>query len=257
MLVKKVLNSQPKRKKSNESCFNLDTLNEYGYVLPHVKADYSGYEYKTINKVFNRNLEWEDKLIILDVTGSMTPYIAQYLLWLKLNFNPKEVQNFVFFNDGNGYKQIDKPIGNTGGLYFTDNKLGYNHVVKTISKAISNGNCNYDIQENDLEAVIGGIKKFPESKSIVLIADNNAAPRDFELIKELEKPVKVILCGTNGSNIQEAYLNLAYETKGSVHTIEKDLVDIFENKEGSTFDLFGNQYQIKGGKIVLLKAKNA
>ena len=183
----------------------------------------------------------------------MTPYIAQYLLWLKLNFNGNKKQNYVFFNDGNGFKKRDKPIGSTGGMYYTENKLGYGHVVKIISKAIQNGNCNYEIQENDIEAVLGGINKFPNSKSIILIADNNAPPRDFELIKELNIPVKVILCGTKNSVIQEKYIDLAYGTKGSLHTIEEDLEDVFEQKEGNIFEFFGTKYQIKKGKVILAK----
>ena len=250
-LINTVLNT-PKNNK-NKSCFNLDTLTKYGYVLPHVKADYSGYGYKTINRVFDRNTDWKNKLVVVDVTGSMTPYLAQYLLWLKLNFNKPEKQNFVFFNDGNGFKKIDKPIGKTGGLYFTENNFGYSHLMKTITKAIVNGNCNHDLPENDIEAIIGGLQKFPDSKSIILIADNNASPRDIKLIKKLDVPIKVILCGTNNRLINEDYLDLAYKTKGSIHTIEEDLTELLDLKEGSSFEFFGATYHIKEGRVILVK----
>ena len=221
-LLNDIVQSGSKKNKCNTSCFNLDTLESYSYILPHVKADYSGYQYKTISKVFNRNLNWKNNLVVLDVTGSMTPYIGQYLIWLRLHFNAKENQSFVFFNDGNGFKHKDKIIGQTGGLYFTRNRLGYDHVVATITTAIRNGNCNHDIIENDIEAIQGGIKQYPKSKNIILIADNNAPPRDFELIKTLNIPVKVILCGTYKNGITKEYLNLALETGGSIHTIEED-----------------------------------
>ena len=253
-LIKTIINTPQTNK--NQSCFNLDTLSDYGYILPHIQADYSGYEYKTINKVFDRNTDWKNKLVVVDVTGSMTPYLAQYLLWLRLNFNKEEKQNFVFFNDGNGFKKTIKPIGKTGGLYFTENNLGYNHLIKTITKAIVNGNCNYEIQENDIEAIIGGLQKFPDSKSIILIADNNASPRDIKLMKKLDVPIKVILCGTNNHIINQAYLDLAYKTKGSIHTIEDDLIDLVDLKEGSLFKFFGNSYQIKDGEIILVKSEN-
>ncbi|WP_338409175.1 hypothetical protein [uncultured Flavobacterium sp.] len=253
-LIKTIINTPQTNK--NQSCFNLDTLSDYGYILPHIQADYSGYEYKTINKVFDRNTDWKNKLVVVDVTGSMTPYLAQYLLWLRLNFNKEEKQNFVFFNDGNGFKNTIKPIGKTGGLYFTENNLGYNHLIKTITKAIVNGNCNYEIQENDIEAIIGGLQKFPDSKSIILIADNNASPRDIKLMKKLDVPIKVILCGTNNHIINQAYLDLAYKTKGSIHTIEDDLTDLIDLKEGSSFKFFGKSYQIKDGEIILVKSEN-
>jgi len=255
-LFEKIISSESSKKKKNESCFNLDTLSDYGYVLPHIKSDYSRYEYKTVSSVFSRNKEWKDKLIIVDVTGSMTPYIAQYLLWLKLTFNEKEKQNYVFFNDGNGFKRRVKRIGSTGGMYYTGNNLGYQHIINTISKAIINGNCNYEVLENDIEAVLGGINKYPDSKNIVLIADNNAPPRDIALIKKLKVPVKVILCGTNNQPINKDYLDLAYQTKGSIHTIEDDFKNIFEQKEGSVFEFFGTRYKIIQGKVTLAKDKS-
>ena len=53
----------------------------------------------TILKVFNRNEEWKNMLVVCDVTGSMAPYTAQLLLWMKANQTLRSMKNIVFFND--------------------------------------------------------------------------------------------------------------------------------------------------------------
>ena len=90
---------------------------------------------------------------------------------------------------------------------------------------MNNSTGNTELVENDLEAIEKGCEKFSQSKNIVLIADNNAPPRDTTLLDNIKKPVHVILCGVrNNHTIRTAYLNLAYKTKGSIHTMEEDLL---------------------------------
>ena len=58
---------------------------------------------------------------------------------------------------------------------------------------------------------------------LILIADNSACVRDYRLCDSIHVPVKVILCGTpNGIN--PMFINLAARTKGSLHTIEEDIL---------------------------------
>src|SRR5690606_24582422 len=40
-----------------------------------------------IPKVFDRNKQWKNCLIVTDVTGSMFPYLAQFQMWHKLNLS--------------------------------------------------------------------------------------------------------------------------------------------------------------------------
>jgi hypothetical protein len=54
----------------------------------------------TVFAVLNRNPGWTNILFVCDVTGSMSPYSAQLLIWSKLNFNRRSASYFTFFNDG-------------------------------------------------------------------------------------------------------------------------------------------------------------
>ncbi len=201
----------------------------------------------TVLKVFDRNQDWDNMLIVTDFTGSMSPYVAQVLLWYHLNFNKKRNQAFVFFNDGNNKPVEEKIIGETGGMYHTDvNNI--DSVVNTAVYTISSGGGG-DKEENDVEAIIFGIKKYPTKKNIILIADNTADMRDYSLIEKVNRPVKIILCGA-GKKVNTQYLDLARKTKGSIHTIEEDITDLMKLKEGQTIKIEGTVFKIENGKFV-------
>jgi hypothetical protein len=206
-----------------------------------------------IFKVLERNKDWKNMLVVMDVTGSMSPYTAQLILWLKLNTGDKRFKHFTFFNDGDEKSSERKEIGKTGGIYHIVAEL-YEEVAKKVKEAMSKGSGG-DIQENDIEALLAGIKECPECKDIVLVADNYSPCRDLSLLKELKKPVKVILCGAQRF-INVEYLQIARVTGGSVHTIESDILDLMKMKEGQTIDIDGRTYRIEKDKFVLLPLKD-
>ena len=86
-------------------------------------------------QVLDRKKEWKNKIVVTDVTGSMSPYTTQLLLWYKLHETEKDVNQFVFFNDGNMTPDDKKVIGATGGIYSCEGKAGYNYMAKQVSKA--------------------------------------------------------------------------------------------------------------------------
>ncbi len=194
----------------------------------------------TILKTMARNPHWEEMLVIVDVTGSMTPYTAQLILWLKLNT----------FNDGDR-KSGRKEVGKTGGIYSISSN-NYQKVAEKAIEAMKNGSGG-DMEENDIEAVLKGIKECPECKNIVLIADNFAPVRDVELLKQVKKPIKIILCGA-AMGINTQYLDIARATGGSVHTMESDLDALIKKNEGDLIELDGIQYRIVKGKFVQVKS---
>ena len=207
----------------------------------------------TVLKILDRNSEWSNMLIVCDFTGSMSPYVSQVLLWHYLKIKEEKVKSFVFFNDGNRTPDYDKEIGKTGGIYYTDNK-DIDTVINTAIMTISSGTGG-DAPENDVESILFGIEKYPDTENIILIADNKSDIRDTALISLINKPVKVILCGTeNGVNVQ--YLNLARSTGGSVHTIEEDLVNLIDINEGEEIRIDDTIYKIQKGKFVFYKKVN-
>ena len=186
-----------------------------------------------VGTVFDRNPQWKNILIIADWTGSMYQYGAQALLWHSLNYKQSGIKNFTLFNDGDLKSSKQKAIGETGGIYYgkADN---IENLIKLYQLVMLNGNGG-DGPENDLEAVIKGIEKYPDHNEVILIADNQSCVRDMELLQYIEEPIRVIICGYNNkSSINPQYIKIAEQTGGSLHTIELDIENIKSklNKKG-------------------------
>ena len=180
----------------------------------------------TVLKILDRNENWQNMCIVGDFTSSMSPYTGQLLCWyaLKMKSEKSKVKNFVFFNDGDDKPLSLKKLGETGGIY-SCTAGNVDSVIRCAMNTIRQGTANFDLPENDVEALIYAQKKFPDAKELYLVADNWSNMRDYSLISQVKKPVHVILCGaTNEANLQ--YIELAYQTKGSVHTMEEDLEEI-------------------------------
>ena len=204
----------------------------------------------TVHKIFTRNKDWKNMLVVTDLTGSMAPFTAQLLLWLKLNERKRIVNYFVFFNDGDMSFEEDKKIGKTGGIYSGGGHT-FEEVAQLAQQTATNGSGG-DYQENDLEAVIHGINSCQECEDVIIIADNRASPRDMVLLPKITKPVRVILCGT-ADGINPDYLNVALKTGGSVHTIEEDLQNLVKLNEGQAIRIGKEVFVIKNGKFEYLK----
>lgn len=204
------------------------------------------------NLIFNvlkRNKEWKNKLIVADLTGSMYPYAQQISTWLKLHFlKDTTSQHFIFFNDGDKKRDEDKKIGSTGGVYHCKAKT-VEELIATMEFTIKKGQGG-DAPENPIEAIIFGLNKSGKVDDVILIADNWAKARDIKLLSRIKVPVRVVLCGVyEGMEINEDYLNIAYKTKGSVHTIEQDITDLMKQSTGKKFNINGVDYIIKNGSV--------
>jgi len=201
-----------------------------------------------LSAVMNRNKSWKNIIVAADVTGSMCPYIAQMLVWIALAHNSENVKQYFFFNDGNLQPDASKKTGKTGGIYSVGAKE-IDNVIKKITEAMLNGNGG-DAPENDIEALLAAIDKSDDGDEIILIADNNANMRDFELIHKIKKPVRVIVCGSF-LGINTEYLELAKNSGGSIHTLEEDLFNLKELNEGETIKIGLQKFVISRGKFVL------
>lgn len=204
----------------------------------------------TIYSVMERNKGWEKMLVVTDLTGSMSPYTAQLLVWFKLNEKVNQVEHFVFFNDGDNADDLQKEIGNTGGIY--DGKASNFEEIAALATRTTTNGYGGDDPENNVEALIHGLKACPDCQDIVMIADNEASPRDVELITQVNKPVKIILCGAERS-INPVYLDLAYQTGGSLHTIEEDIDNLVRINEGEELTIGQEVFTIRKGKFELLR----
>jgi len=206
-----------------------------------------------ILKVLDRNKQWKNCLVVTDVTGSMYPYLAQFKLWHQQNIKYSTNRQFVFFNDGNRTPDKSKVVGKVGGVYFIKT-AHFDSLMNIMQLAMLRGNGG-DIPENNIEAVLTGIKRGQQIKEVIMIADNIATPRDLDLLSQVRVPIRLILCGTHSGPFNVNYLNMIKKNKGSIHTIEEDLNGISSIKEGETLLLEGYKYVYKKGSFKLIESK--
>ncbi len=204
----------------------------------------------TVLNTLNRNDNWKKMLVVTDLTGSMSPYTAQLLLWFKLAQNTGRVEHLVFFNDGDGRADSLKLLGKTGGIY--DLKPNSFEDIAILANKVVEKGTGGDEPENNVEALLYGIKACPACTETVMISDNWASPRDLTLLKQVNKPVRVILCGTE-EGVNPDYLNLARDTGGSVHTIREDIENLLTLNEGQELKIGNEVFVVRRGKIELLR----
>lgn len=218
--------------------------------LKNELQEYANGKYKFRDEVFlkvmKRNVKWKDKLIVCDITGSMYPYIGQVLLWYKLNYIGEKTTRLCFFNDGDSLADHLKLIGKTGGIYYCE-KCSKDSLMNVMARAMAAG-CGGDAPENNIEALLSATQKMKGFKELILVADNNCSVKDIELLDRLKIPVHVIVCGSE-ERLGADYLQIAYQTKGSIHTIEEDIENIASMKEGSVIKIGDRKYKLRKGSF--------
>jgi hypothetical protein len=203
---------------------------------------------EAVKATFYRMREhWQHKVIVTDLTGSMSPYMDQVVLWHALQLVQGEENRYVFFNDGDAKPTQEKLIGQTGGLYFTE-LADMEKLLNKMSETAKAGGGG-DGPENDLEALLHGKEKMKGLDELVLIADNYSDVRDMALLIGLKVPVHIVLCGTE-SGVNEDYLEIAYKTGGSIHTIEQDIDDLAKLADGATISIGRYKYRVSRGKFI-------
>ncbi len=210
-------------------------------------------EYKikdsTLFFVFKRNKEWKKMMLVVDMTGSMFPYIGQMLVWYRQNYEDGRVKYYVLFNDGDNLTDDKKVLGRTGGVHPFEAK-DYRKLKKDIEDVRKLGEGGDD-PENDIEALTAAMVAFRDYSDIILIADESNV-RDMALLKRIKKPIHVIMCGTK-KGINEQYLRIAFQTKGSFHTISND-IDMKKLKDGEEFQVDNDIFRLSGGNFIWVDA---
>jgi hypothetical protein len=207
-----------------------------------------------LNKIIDRNNgKWKNMLVITDCSGSMMPYGTEVVLWHLLKHDKKNISQFVFFNDGDPNQ--NKTIGNAGGVYVYETKRS-DKVIKAVKLFTEKGfPYNNDNPENDAEAIIKGSQMVKQFDDIVLIADNQSGVRDISLANKIKKPVRIVLCGVNNGIIHPDYIKLAYETNGSIHTIEEDIDQFMKTKYGQIIAIDNVKFKVEEDQLVQVTKK--
>jgi hypothetical protein len=211
---------------------------------------YNALKDKSLLQMFRRFDTDKNTLIVTDMTGSMSPYYSQLMIWHALRTESKRKENYVFFNDGDTKNDAEKIMGSTGGLYSvkTDQLFEVYNTMSACMKKGSGGDC----PENNFEAVLHGLEKYDSIQKIILICDNWAVPRDRALLKNITIPIDFVMCGTS-LGINPAYLNMAHQNKGKIHTIEKSITNLDKLEDGEKFSIGTRAYVLRKGGIVEMK----
>ena len=187
-----------------------------------------------VGQMLDRQKISENTLVVMDWTGSMYGFGGEVMKWHLLNFAKSGIQSFVLFNDGDSKSTYSKEIGKTGGIYMREAK-SIDELLDLFELVMARGQGG-DRQENDVEAILEGLKAYPNTKEVILIADNRSCVRDIELTNQIGVPVKVILCGYSDLiGASPHYLEIAARTKGSIHTAKQDInklnIELIAEKE--------------------------
>jgi hypothetical protein len=214
--------------------------------------DPNNFEDPVIMTVLERNRNWKNKLIVCDVTGSMSGYLTQVLAWAEKHKTDDPNRQFVLFND----RQAAKELGKTNNWLYLNSKNIDTLVRKALPWHHNGGGGAYE--ENNIEALVMAQKIAKEPfTEVVLIADNTSPVVDMAFLPELVKlgkPIHIILCGTRYRKSAEPdYLAIAHATKGSVHTIESDIGNLGYMQDNADVIIFGQKYRIIKGEFYEVK----
>jgi hypothetical protein len=203
--------------------------------------------------LYRFSTKWTEKVIVTDVTGSMYPYLEELALWNVLEFMKDEKNAYVFFNDGDNKPDYSKIMGKTGGIYGTQSN-NTDTIIKYMHLAMKKG-VGGDAPENNIEALLVS-QKYAQSAAAeyIMVADNLSPIKDLMLLSYLKKPIHIILCGVDASTgIHPDYLWLAYKTRGSVHTVDEDTMNLGSMVEGKTVTIAGRNYQLLNNQFFEVK----
>ncbi|MFT5647068.1 MAG: hypothetical protein ACI976_001757 [Aureispira sp.] len=208
---------------------------------------------------------WKGKIVVTDITQSMNPYLEEVLIWHQLNLKQGEHTKYLFFNDGDRKMASAKKIGSTGGIYDCEGAWEeLQLVINTMHLAIEQGSGGGEPPENDLEAVLKGIEKKKDVEEVILIADSYSRVRDMALLSKIDIPIRIILCGAEEKNnfyqalkpdINEEYLTIAHRTRGSIHTLRQDILNLSEKKEGEIVEIGAHRYILRNKQFIKLDDK--
>ena len=195
--------------------------------------------------------QWSNKMaVVTDATGSMSPYTTQVMLWLKNRPEVLQGGRFVFFNDGDDKPDLLKRTGSTGGIHFAS-ATSYDSVYMALNRTMRAGTGG-DIPENNIEAVLATIKRWPDTDTVLLIADNGADVKDISLLKNVKKPVSVMLCGVT-EKVNKDYIEITKATGGRLFVLSTELAEMRKWQAGSEVKIQGKKFEYKNGELIKKK----
>lgn len=203
-----------------------------------------------IKAMLYRNKEqWAAKRIIANIDCSMYQYLDELMVW---NYSDEQEQNNNTYWLFNGFQNDSKPSGSGNdrrGIFHVPNN-DIEGFCKTVDKIV-NFSCGGSRLENVVEALILGAKDKSPAEELLFIADNYSDVSDLNKLKDLHVPVRVLLTASE-YGINEHYLEIAYRTGGSIHTINEDIPSqhLQTLKDGQQLPIGKYVYQFFKGRFM-------
>lgn len=197
-------------------------------------------EDKVLEVVMDRN-EWNNKLLISDVSSEMLGYAMKLADWYNVNRKGGQTTQFVLYYNG------QMKSGSKSGAAFHLASPEYDTLIGLINYV--HGNSALSNAKYSLEDLIVGNGLEKTYDDVILFVDKDAHLADFETFKQIKVPMHVVLC-VDPRRPNPQHLTLAWKTKGSIHTLSGDYPNIGKLVEGDTFQLEGYKYKIMGGEFV-------
>jgi hypothetical protein len=195
----------------------------------------------------HENPQWANGPVVIDVTGSMSSYIAQILLWWRFQIPAAESHHFTVFNDGNRTPDHQKVAGKVKGVYQVEAK-SFEALRNMVSTAMSNGDGG-DSQENNIEALLASQKSNPSASCFLMIADNAAPVRDMAFLSGVKKKVFVVACG-NQDFLNPQLVEIAWKTAGGVYFRGQTLIDFSAFANDKEVQFGPERFRIVRGKVI-------
>ncbi|AFC26917.1 hypothetical protein [Saprospira grandis] len=215
--------------------------------LEQLDSDTVVYKYLT-----EKAEDWSGHLIVQDVTGSMYPYITQTLIFIQSQAKMDSTKKYLFFNDGDDHP--DGMLGRSGGTYFVGSPSPDR--IKEVAFSAMKAGRGGRPSENDLEAVLAGLGRYPDCTGVLLIADNFARVRDMPLLRKIEKmgkKIDVLICETGKEGqVGVDYIRIASRTGGSIYTLEGEYLNLGDMQEGEILEIGPQRFRKSGKDFILL-----
>lgn len=209
----------------------------HGFILTNnEKAD------NAFTRSMNINRSWDSVIVVLDVTTSMRPWMSELSKWLTIKTNQSRIDRMIFFNDKLGGMYFDENNQSEIGITTLDRASKEQYESMMIIQMLDGMSTNLDIPENNV-AALRMAEIFANQKSeIVMVCDNNSTPRDIQNAYLLRHPINIVLCGATFTEVNPAFLEIAYITKGTVHTAHGMVADFRNDNRKKTLSINGKNY---------------
>ena len=197
-------------------------------------------ESKLVLKVLSAN-NWTNAALVCDMGFNPEYYTDEVMVWVRnrLSANDQSLQRVVCFADSSSHQRLSIELTSFEPKGYEDTEQR----MRTPKQRDSG-----EQREDNMHALLKAQEDAPLSENLILVGYNNV-PRDPAIASKVTKPVHVILYGQI-DQLEIFYLNLARNTKGSLHINGKSYTALDTYIEGSTLEVGTETFVVRNNQFV-------